>query len=179
MHGGSPDGGRVGAATGRLILMCGLPCAGKTAVARTLEADGAVRMSPDEWMGHLRFDLHDDGARDRVELLQWDVARRIAEHGIDVVLENGFWSRSERDAVRTRARELGVGIELRFLDVPPEELWARVELRNAQVNAPGSGVAARIERQQLELWSGWFEAPDAAELALFDSARSESLEAGA
>lgn len=162
----------MGSSSGRLILMCGLPGAGKTTVARALESAGAMRMSPDEWLADLRFDLREDGPRDRVELLQWNLAQQLVERGIEVVLENGFWSRSERDVVRTRARELGVGIELRYLDVPLEELWRRLELRNAQVDAPGARGTVRIERQQLELWASWFEAPDAAEFALFEPARA-------
>ena len=45
-----------------LILLCGLPCAGKTTLARQLEREyTALRLSPDEW--HVRLfgqDLEDE-----------------------------------------------------------------------------------------------------------------------
>lgn len=73
-------------------------------------------------------------------------------------------ARLERDTLRERARELGARVELRFLDVPVDELCARLDRRNA--NLP-TGVA-RIERDQLLGWLPLFEPPDSDELALFD-----------
>lgn len=34
----------------RLILVCGIAGAGKTILAKQVEAEGAVRMCPDEWI---------------------------------------------------------------------------------------------------------------------------------
>ena len=55
--------------------------------------------------------------------------------GVDVILENGFWSRSERDDFRARATALGAGTKVHFLDVPRSELLRRLALRNAAVPA--------------------------------------------
>ena len=81
-----------------------------------------------------------------------------------MILENGFWAREERDELRLAARALGVGVELHFLDAPVEELWRRLELRN-EAAEPG---AVPVERHDLDRWAQQFEAPDAAEMALFD-----------
>jgi len=43
---------------------------------------------------------------------------------VSVVLHFGLWARVERDEMRTMARALGVCVELHYLDVPAEELWA-------------------------------------------------------
>ena len=48
--------------SGRLIVLCGLAGAGKTTLAKALEADGAVRMCPDEWLVVLGFDIYDRDA---------------------------------------------------------------------------------------------------------------------
>ena len=63
-------------------------------------------------------------------------------------------------------RSLGAPVELHYLEAPVEELWRRIELRNNE-NTPG---AVPIKRSDLEKWARQFEAPDAAELALFDTA---------
>ena len=70
--------------SGRLILLCGLAGAGKTTLAKQLEADGAVRMCPDDWLMALGFDIYDKDARVAVELRFLDapvdvLTARVAE----------------------------------------------------------------------------------------------------
>ena len=150
-------------------MVCGLPGAGKTTVSKQLAGElGAVRMSPDEWMDALGIDLWDQPARGRVESLQWAVTRELVALGITVIVEWGFWTRSERDALREEIHAAGALIELRFLDVPVDELWRRLEPRNAE---PGQPV---IGRHHLREWAELFEAPTAQELALFDPPLSAS-----
>ncbi|WP_328907850.1 AAA family ATPase [Streptomyces sp. NBC_00234] len=147
----------------RLVLVCGLPGAGKTTVARTLEYElSAVRLCPDEWLTELGFDLFDGAARDRVEQSLWRHAQALLAAGVVVILENGFWERSERDEKRLRARGLGADVELRYLDVPMEELERRIALRNQE---PGSVV---LTNELLRSSQSQFEAPTQAELDLFD-----------
>jgi len=150
----------------RLLLTCGLPGAGKTTLARRLAADrGAVRLTKDEWLWALGTTPWDDAARVRVEQELWRLAQEILRLGCSVVLDFGLWARAERDELRTVARALGVGVELHHLDAPVDELWRRVEARNAA--APWDSHP--IRRADLDAWLEVFEPPDAAELALFDS----------
>src|ERR1700754_4905420 len=95
----------------RLILMCGLPGAGKTTRAREL-ADRlrAVRLSPDEWMPGLGIDLFDEPARTRLEATLWTPAQALLGLGLPVILDFGFWGRDERDEKRVAARALGVPV---------------------------------------------------------------------
>lgn len=148
-----------------LYLICGLPGAGKTTLAKQLEhSQAALRLSPDEWIATILADGNDIAERDRlrtpVEAIQWEVAQRALILGINVVLENGFWSRAERDSYRTQAEALGVWVELHYLDVARDELWARLAKRNA--NRPPGTFA--VTKDQLELWASWFEAPTKDEL---------------
>ena len=150
--------------SGRLILLCGLAGAGKTTVAKQLEAEGAVRMCPDEWILALGFDIYDADARSAVENLQWELSQKLLLRGLTVADECGVWQRWERDLRRTWAREHGVAVELRFLDAPIEVLTARVAERNRR--APEG--APRIDPALIAYWDGRIERPDADELALFD-----------
>jgi predicted kinase len=149
----------------RLILLCGLPGAGKTTLAKRLAAElPAVRLCPDEWLAGLAVDLYDEAARDRLERQLWRHAQELLRLGQAVVLEFGFWGRAERDEKRHAARALGVPVELRYLAVPVDELCRRLEIRN---RAGGWGTAP-VTREMIESYLPLFQAPTGAELARFD-----------
>jgi predicted kinase len=151
-------------ADGRLILLCGLPGAGKTTLARRLAGElRAVRFCPDEWMADLGMDLYDVAARDRLERKLWQLTRELLPD-LTVILEYGFWGRDERDEKRLYAREVGVPVELRFLDVPFEELMRRVQIRNGTGDPSAPPLTYEMVAGSLAL----FQAPDAAELAMND-----------
>jgi predicted kinase len=149
----------------RLVLICGLPGAGKTTLARRL-ADGlpAVRVCPDEWLSDLHLDLYDEALRERLEHRLKSLAYELLQLGVHVILEFGFWARAERDEIRETARSIGAAVELRYLDVPIDELWKRVELRN---QSP-MWREAPISRSQLEEWAVVIQRPTRDELDLFD-----------
>jgi len=141
-----------------LFLICGLPGAGKTTLAKQLEVSvPALRLSPDEWIARLLTDINDIPERDRlrepVQELLWELAKRTLMLGGDVILEFGFWSREERARYRSEAEALGARVELRYLDVPRDELWARLSKRNA--NLPPGTFA--VTEEDLDLWLTWFE----------------------
>jgi predicted kinase len=152
----------------RLVLLCGLPASGKTTLAREIaDAYGAVRLDPDEWEVALNVDPFDAGFQARLEAAFWELTQRLLVLGTSVVLEWGFWARSERDEKREAARTLGVAVELRFLNTPYEELVRRVVARHA-----AGGIA--ITERHMERYRGMFQPPTDEERAVYDPPLSTS-----
>ena len=48
----------------------------------------------------------------------WLVVARALTLNVNVILDFGFWSQSEREDFRSRATSLGASSEICFLDVP-------------------------------------------------------------
>jgi len=157
----------MGMTDARLILICGLPGSGKTTLAKQLASEvPAVRFCPDEWKHDLGIDYYDEQSRVRLEERLWRLGQELLGLGQSVIFENGFWAREERDELRLAARTLGVAVELHYLELPVDELWRRLEIRNEEARRG----TAPIKREDLERWARDFEAPDAVELARFDEA---------
>jgi predicted kinase len=146
--------------------MVGLPCSGKTTLARRIEQEqSCLRLTPDEWIQRLFGADVDtktlDAARDPMEALLWEVAAKILQMGGDVILDFGFWSRAERDAFRRWAAELGATCVVHHASASEAELLRRLRERNA--NAPPG--CFRVDEERLKEWIKLFEPPTEAELS--------------
>jgi predicted kinase len=136
--------------------MVGLPCAGKTTLAKQLERDlPSMRLTPDEWMARVVGDGYDEQKRAVIESMLWDIAAQALRLGIHVILDYGFWSREEREDFRLRAAKLGADTKIHFLDVSREELLARLASRNANLSTD----TFHINAADLEGWFDLFEPP--------------------
>jgi predicted kinase len=155
-----------------LHLIVGLPCSGKTSLARQLETKySALRLTTDEW--HVRlfgYDFGDnmtesaeaehDSRHESVESIMWDVAARVLVLGVDVILDFGCWVRSQRDEFRSRAKNLGADFKIHFTDVPEEVLFERIKARN-EMHAEGTFF---IPEAKIKEWIQIFEPPSSEEL---------------
>ena len=147
-----------------LILFCGLPGSGKTTVAREREREtGAIRFSTDEWMADLGLDFFDE-MRDSLQMRLDALWKVLLEHGQSVILEDGTWKREERDGLRRVASAVNARTEIHYFDIALDELWRRLEIRNAIA----SYGTVPITRDLLEECLPRLQRPDDAELALFD-----------
>jgi predicted kinase len=119
-------------------LIHGFIGVGKTTFARQLEERlPAIRFSHDEWMARLYGD--DPPVEHFAEFYRrvWEqmegVWPRCLELGLNVVLDFGFWTRRERDAVRATVATMGAQSRLYRVTCSEEEAWRRIERRNADL----------------------------------------------
>ncbi len=148
-----------------LHLMVGLPCSGKTTLAKKLEHElPALRLNADEWHIHLfgqdAEDPEHDARHNLIETMLWGIGSRALALGTNVILDYGLWAREEREDYRARAKKLGASSEIHFLDVPEAELLRRLEIRNSQL-PEGS---FHISKEMMQPWIAFFEKPLADEL---------------
>lgn len=145
--------------------MVGLPCSGKTTLAKQLELErDALRLTTDEWhiplFGQDAEDPLHDERHAQIEAMLWGTARRALELGLDVILDFGFWAREEREDYRARAKRLGARSDVHFLDASKDELVQRLAKRNSQP----SQSAFHITEEQMTPWIASFQRPTPDEL---------------
>ncbi|WP_445154245.1 AAA family ATPase [Arthrobacter sp. Hor0625] len=146
-------------------LLCGLNGAGKTTVAKRLEATlPAVRFSLDDWMLRLHPGLHyasDEYARraEECKVLMWDIAVQVLRTGTDVVLDWNQWNRERRARWRDNAREAGFGAVLHHVQTPLGVAIERTLLRTLAAE-PGTHPLTEAAVRHL---AGIFEEPDESE----------------
>jgi predicted kinase len=144
-----------------LLLMVGLPGAGKTTRARELaRAHRALRLTPDEWMIPLFGDPQADGKRDVLEGRLITVALQTLRLGTNVVLDFGLWSHDERSALRWLAESAGASCQVVYL--PVEEDVQRARITHRQATTPHQTFP--MTGADLDRWRQQFQAPEAAEL---------------
>jgi predicted kinase len=145
----------------KLLLMVGLPGAGKTIRAKELAAaHRALRLTPDEWMISLFDGSQPDGKRDLLEGRLIALALQALHLGTNVVLDFGLWSRDERSALRWLATAAGATCQVIYLPVDTDVQRARIAHR--QATAPHTTFP--MSEADIDRWRKQFQAPDAAEL---------------
>lgn len=140
-----------------VYLICGFIGAGKTTFSKKLEKEtGAVRVTKDEWSIRLigNYPTIDGYA-------EWDskitgfsraVAFDLAEKGIDVILDEGFWERTTRDEMRRRAEAIGATLIMYYLDAPIEQIRERVRVRNHSLTKDSFEISREMLDGYLEHW---------------------------
>jgi len=146
-----------------IILLCGLPGAGKTTWAKARAQQGAMVFNSDEWMLRLYgprmprevFDARLAACNDLV----YEQTNRLVALGVDVVIDGMGWKRDQRRIAIDRLRPSGVTPKLMWFDVPLDELRRRLAVRNAALPPDTFEITGAM----LEQFAGWFEPPAADE----------------
>jgi len=153
----------------RIIMLCGRLCSGKTTYSAKLKnSSGAVILSVDELMiallGRETGEMHDEYVR-RAEDYLFSKAAEIASAGVDVILDQGFWTRLSREKARGYFSSRGIPCELHYIRITDDEWERRISKRNAEV-AAGRSDAYFVDDGLREKFRSLFEEPDESEITV-------------
>lgn len=151
----------------KVFLICGKICSGKSTYARKLmENRQAVLLSADEIMlalfGQDAGKNHDRYMK-KLQKYLYQKSLEIAASGINVVLDFGFWTKKERNAVREFFQTKNISFELHYLDITYTEWKKRLAKRNLDILQKKSNayfVDEGLEKKCEEL----FEPPEPEEI---------------
>lgn len=144
----------------RVHVIIGFIGSGKTTFAKKLEKEtGALRFTKDEWViaifGHDPtidgFDTYDN----RISKLAVDVALYCLKAGNDVIIDEGFWVRSQRDEIRKKIEKVGGKVQFYYVKNTHETMKQRVSKRN-QKPTPDAFV---ISQEMYDDYKKYFDEP--------------------
>jgi predicted kinase len=143
-----------------IVLCCGKVCSGKSTFASRLKREqGFHHFSSDVWMLHFYEPTADrelfDERLARCEAMIYSISEDLLAGGRSVVLDAGFWKRSERDALRTRFEALGHRVSVVYFPVTLERQLAYMNRRNAE----DAGGVYRFDRETVIALNAFFEEP--------------------
>lgn len=158
---------------GKIYLLCGKICSGKTYYARALqESHNAVILSTDE----ATFDLIDNAQGEfynqfarRVNGYLMKKAAEIAQAGADVILDWGFWTKADRCRISDYLNSCHVPFEWHYLDVSPEKWERNIAKRNARIAAGSGGSDFYVDDGLREKVLSLFEVPEKSEIDVWHS----------
>ncbi len=143
-----------------VYIICGFIGAGKTTFAKKLEEKtGAVKITKDEWSIRLiGNDPTINGYEDwdhKIIGLSRDFAFYLAEKGIDVIMDEGFWAKEEREELKRRIHAIGAEAIMYYVDTPIETIRERVVGRNSNITKE----SFKISREMLDNYLKYWQAP--------------------
>jgi predicted kinase len=140
-----------------VYLICGFIGAGKTTFAKKLERKtGAARITKDEWSIRL---IGNDPTIDGYA--EWDrkiiglprhVAFYLAEKGVDVIIDEGFWAKEERDEMRRKIGAIGAKAVMYYVETPIETIRERVAGRNSNPTKESFKISQEMLDNYLIHW---------------------------
>ena len=121
----------------KVILICGKICCGKTTYAQKIRNENnAVLLSVDEitlaLFGQHCGDKHDEYV-ERTEKYLLNKSMELISKDINVVLDWGFWTKSERESAKGFYKSRNIECEFHYIDISDETWKYRLNKRNSAV----------------------------------------------
>lgn len=139
-------------------LIVGFIGSGKTTFAKKLEKKaGALRFTKDEWFIRIfgndptidGFEKYDE----RITNLCIDIALECLRAGNDVIIDDGFWFRSQRDDTRKRIKKLGANAQLYYVKCSDKKMKQRTSKRSENPTKD----AFRIDEVMFDSYKKYFD----------------------
>ncbi len=151
----------------KVICMCGKICSGKTSYSQKLRKQlPAVTLSVDEITLAL-FEQHIGDKHDEVvakaEKYLYDKSLELIEIGVNVILDWGFWQKSEREFARSFYGARNIQCEFHYVDISESDWQRNIAERNRKVQS-GEISAYYVDEGLAEKFSRLFERPDESEI---------------
>ena len=145
-----------------VYILCGKICSGKSTYSQQLRKDKkAVILSVDDITLTLLGQNGGDTLDVYVEKLEqyfFQKSVEIVETGINVVLDWGFWTKTERDFAKQFYGSRGIEYEFHYISINDEEWYRRLEKRNKDVLEKKSD-AYYVDEGLAEKFKSIFEIP--------------------
>ncbi len=153
---------------GRVFLICGKICSGKTYYAKQLkETYNAVILSTDEvtydLMDNEQGEFYNEFAR-RVNRYLMKKAAEIAKAGANVILDWGFWTKENRREISDFLKKQSILYEWHYIDVGDETWQKNIRERNSRILAGNGGSDFYVDDGLLEKVLSKFEVPSGDEI---------------
>ncbi len=149
----------------KVMLLCGKIASGKSFYCkRLLEASPAVLLSVDDLTSRTGDlgELHDAVSAAAQDYLL-DRAAAIAQAGVDVILDWGFWTQESRRAATAFFRQRDIQTEWHYIDVPDPVWRENIARRNAAVLA-GEDSSYYVDQGLMEKLLSLFQPPEPGEM---------------
>lgn len=140
-----------------VYLICGFIGAGKTTFAKRIEKEtGAVRITKDEWSIRLigndpTIDGYEEWDRKIIGLSR-DIAFYLVEKGIDVIMDEGFWAKEERDELKRKINAIGAEVVMYYVETSIETIRERVVGRNNNFTKESFKISREMLDNYLMHW---------------------------
>ena len=155
----------------KVYLICGKICSGKTTYAKKLcKENNAILLSVDEIMLSL-FDqccgpkLHQEYEK-RIKGYLFDKSLEILEKGSDVILDQGFWTKEERDATKEFYKSRSIECQLHYVEVSDENWAQQLNKRNEEIRN-NEVKAYLLSLERASEFASMFREPDNNEIDIF------------
>lgn len=148
---------------GKVILLCGKICSGKSYYANALKNTlNAVIISPDEATYELINNEQGDFYNIFSERLNKYLTKKVGEiaaSGANVIFERGLWSRKEREEIVKYYKEKGIECELHYVCVDDATWKKNIIERNKRVEEGNGGATFYLDEGLMKKLESIWEEP--------------------